>query len=326
MNSNSATVVVDAAIELPPERIQALDIFVVPRLAKAGRQQIELNRDLTAISLANQTSKPKQYSLSSPTLEDFKQTYQKALHQAGRVFAFHLIPSQDAATRQARLASNLLWPADIHLIEISLPGLGFAKIVEVVATLVQEGWDMVRYHTSLIELMLDRIHTLIVAPSNALPKERLIGELPSTSWTSSWLRPNYVLSELDKVSGDYIFRASDADLSLLGTALRDLATQREQRRSPLEVTWRKTPFVNQAVDFQKALMNHAQPVEEEAGWSPFIYDQLGRKFLEICLAPTRDNLLKAARQNKRAIDAAIRYEESSDNRALRLSDYRVHLK
>ena len=326
MNSNAAAVVVDASIELPPERIQALDIFVVPRLAESGRQRIELNRDLTAVSLVHQTSKPKQYSLPSPSLEDFKQTYQQASHQAGRVFAFHLTPGQDKATRQARLASNLLWPADIHLIEIALPGLAFAKIVEVVATLVQEGWDMVRYHTSLIELMLDRIHTLTIAPSNALPKERLIGELPSTSWTSSWLRPNFVLSELDKVSGDYIFRAADADVSLLGGTLRDLATQREQRRSTLQITWRKTPFIKQAVDFQKALVNHSQQVEEEAGWSPFIYEQLGRNFVEICLAPSRDDLLKAARQNKRAIDAAIRYEESSDNRVMRLSDYRVRLK
>jgi hypothetical protein len=326
MNSNSAAVVVDASIELPPERIQALDIFVVPRLAESGRQRIELNHDLTAVSLLNQTSKPKQYSLPSPSLEAFKQTYQKALHQAGRVFAFHLIPGQDKATRQARLACNLLWPADIHLIEISTPGLGFAKIVEVVATLVQEGWDMVRYHTSLIELMLDRIHTLTIAPANALPKDRLIGELPSMSWINSWLRPNYVLSELDKVSGDYIFRTADVDLSLLGTALHDLIAQREQRRSPLKVSWRQPPFLKQSSDFQKALLIQAQSVEEVAGWSPFLYDQLGARFLEICLAPTRDNLLKAARQNKRAIDAAIRYEESSENRTMRLSDYRVYLK
>ena len=159
-----------------------------------------------------------------------------------------------------------------------------------------------------------------------LPKERLVGRLPANSWPGSWFKPNHILSELDNRSGNYIFRASDTDLAPLGMALRHLAQQREQRRSPLEATWRRTHYDKQAADFQAALINHAQPVVAEAGWSPFLYNQLGKNFLEICLAPARDTLLKAAKQNKRAIDAAIRFEESSENRSMRLSDYRVRLK
>jgi hypothetical protein len=326
MTRKKIVVVTDGVIEILPERLQSLNIHLVPREAKAGRRRWQLDGEMTAASLPAALARPAAVTVAPPTLPAFQQSYRRALEEADYVLAFHLPPTLDKDTAiQARLARNLLQHGRIRLYELPMPGLALATVVETVAEAACRNWDV-----EALSFLVDRLQAIIrsffITPPGAIPAGRLSGGPVKGSFFG---RP-HLLTELAQATGRFQIRGHarrPADL------VRQLTQQTPvgDEKMPLYTYWRQVKYQKDKPAFEAVFEEIPAYHQLQDGWSPLLYNQLGGRFWEACHMPTPEGLSYVVEHTWRLIDAARRTEKLtrgplSEDKRVRLSDYRVRLK
>lgn len=327
-------VVVDGLLELEPVRLQELKIYVVPRAVKVGRKKWVLDSEATAVSVCEQIAKPGSVKLLPPAVDSYKQVYEKALATADTLLSFHLPPRLDPATAQARLARNLLWPADIRIIELPLPGVGLAKVVEIIAELARQDWDLTMLLDAIEQLKM-LTHVYFIVPASAMAKEKLDARLADSDggWRHIWQK-TAVLGLVEPQQCRMQIQTKAADLETLAQQVAAWAPHLFDAPLSPHAQWRPLRYEKQQAGFQTALTSTSLSNEMLPHWSPLLLSWLGNRFIEICLAPTSNDMLASVEQNQRTLvaarRAAARHETLSDQaqsqKPKRLSDYRVRLK
>jgi hypothetical protein len=334
------TLIVDGAIELAPERLEALPVCVVPREAKVGREKRLLDGPQTLPTLIAQLPKPRSITLAVPTRETFQQVYRAALPGSHALISLHPLPGLDPAAIQARLARNLLWPAEIHVLEVPLAGIGLAKLAELLGDLASQGWTAEEL-LLLTERLRTLIRTLYITPATAIPPERLVGPSVKTSLLEPFFGRTYLLSEMDAITGHFRALAQEQELAALAAPLCEWLQQAQVEQAQrfdsqvqFQVEWRPLRPEKWLPDFQTAVDQAHIATQVREGWSPTLQHNLGKHFVELCVAPAWEELwekaVAQAQRNKIIRTAAERYahtlQQTPTTGKRRLSDYRVQLK
>jgi hypothetical protein len=244
------------------------------------------------------------------------------------VVALQRLPALDRSANEARLARNLIWPADVRVLELPMAGLAFALVVETVAERARQGW-ILEDLLSLVERLPLLIRSFLVVRRWAIRRDRLVGPVPGLPL--GW--QHLLLIEVEANSGRCRVLATAAQPAELAPALAQLAAQMAQLYDGNHETcvrWRQSGNKKGAPLFAAALEQSALLQELEEGWSPTLYSWGIRGFFELCLALTSEGLLDVADQIKGVNEAARRFElppaERFGREGKRLSEFQVRLK
>lgn len=294
METRQIAVVVDAAIELPPQYLQELGILVVSRIAKIGGHRQPLTTDYTGYSVAKSSLKPRPVDLADPSFQDFQQIYTQALDQFPHVLSIHTPAALDSAAAQARKARNLLSTANVTIFEPPLVGLGLAKLVESAAVWSQQGETPTEI-VGFLDSLLSYVQSFLIAP----PSEKLRGHL----------QPGY------KLSTKGIFFSSQ--LLALSVDRNKGFKPEGQLRPPTEISaelqnaMERIPemdfssgaylnFIIRSVGMEVVLPHLRSWLSEKkgsqkqsaGGWSPALSAWLGQRYVEILSFPTDEAIVR----------------------------------